>query len=254
TGLNTAVALAESGVLDEYNVRLLGANLESIKKAEERDLFKQTIKEIGLDVPESGYAHSWEEAEEVVKEIGFPVIIRPSYTLGGMGGNVAYNMDEYKEFIEWGLSLSPNTQVLVEESVVGWKEYELEVMRDCKDNVVIVCSIENLDPMGIHTGDSITVAPAQTLTDKEYQIMRDASLKIIRAIGVETGGSNIQFSVNPANGKLYVIEMNPRVSRSSARLLASRSVAGKPAALILGKTSRPLAKTTALVIKDKNRV
>ena len=229
TGLNTAVALAESGVLDEYNVRLLGANLESIKKAEERDLFKQTIKEIGLDVPESGYAHSWEEAEEVVKEIGFPVIIRPSYTLGGMGGNVAYNMDEYKEFIEWGLSLSPNTQVLVEESVVGWKEYELEVMRDCKDNVVIVCSIENLDPMGIHTGDSITVAPAQTLTDKEYQIMRDASLKIIRAIGVETGGSNIQFSVNPANGKLYVIEMNPRVSRSSA--LASKAT-GFPIAKI----------------------
>ncbi|MCK5565624.1 MAG: carbamoyl-phosphate synthase large subunit, partial [Planctomycetes bacterium] len=229
TGLNTAVALAESGFLDKHNVKLLGADLVSIKKAEERDLFKQTIEEIGLDVPKSGYAHSWEEALETIKEIGFPAIIRPSYTLGGMGGNVAYNMQEYDEFIHWGLSLSPTTQVLVEESVVGWKEYELEVMRDRADNVVIVCSIENLDPMGVHTGDSITVAPAQTLTDKEYQMMRDASLKIIRAIGVETGGSNIQFSVNPANGKLYVIEMNPRVSRSSA--LASKAT-GFPIAKI----------------------
>ena len=229
TGLNTAVALAESGFLDKHNVKLLGADLVSIKKAEERDLFKQTIEEIGLDVPKSGYAHTWEEALETVKEIGFPVIIRPSYTLGGMGGNVAYNMQEFDEFIHWGLSLSPTTQVLVEESVVGWKEYELEVMRDSADNVVIVCSIENLDPMGVHTGDSITVAPAQTLSDKEYQIMRDASLKIIRAIGVETGGSNIQFSVNPVNGKLYVIEMNPRVSRSSA--LASKAT-GFPIAKI----------------------
>ncbi len=229
TGLNTAVALAESGVLKKYGVKLLGANLRSIKRAEERDRFKKIIEEIGLDVPKSGWAHSWAEAKKVVDDIGFPVIIRPSYTLGGMGGNVAYNMDEYEKFINWGLHLSPTTQVLVEESVVGWKEYELEVMRDCKDNVVIVCSIENLDPMGIHTGDSITVAPAQTLTDKEYQVMRDASLKIIRAIGVETGGSNIQFSVNPANGKLYVIEMNPRVSRSSA--LASKAT-GFPIAKI----------------------
>ncbi len=229
TGLNTAVALAESGFLDKHNVKLLGADLVSIKKAEERDLFKQTIEEIGLDVPKSGYAHSWEEALETIKEVGFPAIIRPSYTLGGMGGNIAYNMQEYDEFIHWGLNLSPTTQVLVEESVVGWKEYELEVMRDRADNVVIVCSIENLDPMGVHTGDSITVAPAQTLTDKEYQIMRDASLKIIRAIGVETGGSNIQFSVNPVNGKLYVIEMNPRVSRSSA--LASKAT-GFPIAKI----------------------
>ena len=221
TGLNTAVALAESGVLKKYKVRMLGANLRSIKKAEERDRFKKTIQDIGLEVPRSGYAHSWQEAKKIVEEIGFPAIIRPSYTLGGSGGNVAYNTEEYAEYIRWGLSLSPRSQVLVEESVAGWKEYELEVMRDRKDNVVIVCSIENLDPMGIHTGDSITVAPAQTLTDKEYQIMRDASLKIIRAIGVETGGSNIQFAVNPANGKLYVIEMNPRVSRSSA--LASKA-------------------------------
>ena len=229
TGLNTAVALAESGVLKKYNVRMLGANLKSIRKAEERDLFKKTMYECGLEVPKSGYAHSWKEAKEIIEYIGYPAIIRPSYTLGGTGGNVAYNAEEYSEFIDWGLHLSPKSQVLVEESVVGWKEYELEVMRDRKDNVVIVCSIENLDPMGIHTCDSITVAPAQTLTDKEYQIMRDASLKIIRAIGVETGGSNIQFAVNPENGKLYVIEMNPRVSRSSA--LASKAT-GFPIAKI----------------------
>ncbi len=229
TGLNTAVALAENGVLKKYKVRLLGANLQSIKRAEERDRFKKIITDIGLDVPKSGYAHSLEEAKKVIEQIGFPAIIRPSYTLGGMGGNVAYNTEEYEKFVQWGLSLSPKSQILIEESVVGWKEYELEVMRDRKDNVVIVCSIENLDPMGIHTGDSITVAPAQTLTDKEYQIMRDASLKIIRAIGVETGGSNIQFAVNPHNGKLYVIEMNPRVSRSSA--LASKAT-GFPIAKI----------------------
>lgn len=229
TGLNTAVALAENGVLKKYNVIMLGANLSSIKKAEERDRFKKIIGDIGLEVPKSGYAHSWEEAKGIIDYVGFPAIIRPSYTLGGTGGNVAYNMQEYQEYIHWGLNLSPKGQVLVEESVVGWKEYELEVMRDRKDNVVIVCSIENLDPMGIHTGDSITVAPAQTLTDKEYQIMRDASFKIIRAIGVETGGSNIQFAVNPANGKLYVIEMNPRVSRSSA--LASKAT-GFPIAKI----------------------
>ncbi len=229
TGLNTAVALAESGVLKKYGVKLLGADLRSIKKAEERDRFKKTIEDIGLEVPKSGYVHSWAEAKRVVEEIGYPAIIRPSYTLGGTGGNVAYNAEEYERYIRWGLSLSPKSQVLVEESVVGWKEYELEVMRDRKDNVVIVCSIENLDPMGIHTGDSITVAPAQTLTDREYQIMREASLKIIRAIGVETGGSNIQFSVNPENGKLYVIEMNPRVSRSSA--LASKAT-GFPIAKI----------------------
>ncbi len=229
TGLNVAVDLAETGVLDKHDVTLLGANLESIQRAEERDKFKQIIEDIGLEVPSSGYAHSWKEAKEIIDRIGFPVIIRPSYTLGGMGGNVAYNMEEFEKYIEWGLGLSPRNQVLIEESVVGWKEFELEVMRDRADNVVIVCSIENIDPMGIHTGDSVTVAPAQTLTDKEYQIMRDASLKIIRAIGVETGGSNIQFAVNPDTGKLYVIEMNPRVSRSSA--LASKAT-GFPIAKI----------------------
>jgi len=229
TGLNTAVALAENGVLKKYKTRLIGANLRTIKRAEERDRFKKIIQECGLEVPQSGYARSWEEAKKIIEYIGFPAIIRPSYTLGGTGGNVAYNAEEYKEYIHWGLNLSPANQVLIEESVVGWKEYELEVMRDKKDNVVIVCSIENLDPMGIHTGDSITVAPAQTLTDKEYQIMRDASLKIMRAIGVETGGSNIQFAVNPDNGRLYVIEMNPRVSRSSA--LASKAT-GFPIAKI----------------------
>ncbi len=229
TGLNTAVAVAEKGVLKKYGVKLLGANLQSIKRAEERDRFKKTMEQCGLDVPRSGYAHNWREAQEIVKLVGYPAIIRPSYTLGGMGGNVAYNSEEYEKYIHWGLSLSPKSQVLVEESVVGWKEYELEVMRDRKDNVVIVCSIENLDPMGIHTGDSITVAPAQTLTDKEYQVMRDAALQIIRAIGVETGGSNIQFAVHPGNGKLYVIEMNPRVSRSSA--LASKAT-GFPIAKI----------------------
>ena len=229
TGLNAAVALAERGILKKFGVRMIGATLPTIKKAEERDLFKKTIIDCGLEVPKSGYAHSWKEAKQIVEEIGFPAIIRPSYTLGGTGGNVAYNIDEYQRYIDWGLSLSPKNEILVEESVIGWKEYELEVMRDKKDNVVIVCSIENLDPMGVHTGDSITVAPAQTLTDKEYQIMRDAALKIIRAIGVETGGSNIQFAVNPENGKLYVIEMNPRVSRSSA--LASKAT-GFPIAKI----------------------
>ncbi len=229
TGLNTAVALAEQGVLKKYNVRLLGANLASIKKAEERDRFKKTIESCGLEVPRSGCVHSWEEAEKIADYIGLPAIIRPSYTLGGTGGNIAYNKEEYYKYVHWGLNLSPKHEILIEESVIGWKEFELEVMRDRKDNVVIVCPIENLDPMGIHTGDSITVAPAQTLTDKEYQIMRDAAIKIIRAIGVETGGSNIQFAVNPDNGKLYVIEMNPRVSRSSA--LASKAT-GFPIAKI----------------------
>ncbi|HAL44415.1 MAG: carbamoyl phosphate synthase large subunit [Planctomycetes bacterium GWF2_42_9] len=229
TGLNTAVALAETGILKKYGVKLIGADLATIKKAEERDRFKKIILDIGLDVPKSGYVHNWEQAQKIIQQIGFPAIIRASYTLGGTGGNIAYNAQEYKEFIHWGLSLSPKSQVLVEESVIGWKEYELEVMRDRKDNVVIVCSIENLDPMGVHTGDSITVAPAQTLTDKEYQSMRDAALKIIRAIGVETGGSNIQFAINPKNGKMYVIEMNPRVSRSSA--LASKAT-GFPIAKI----------------------
>ncbi|OGS36542.1 MAG: carbamoyl phosphate synthase large subunit [Elusimicrobia bacterium RIFOXYB2_FULL_49_7] len=232
TGLNMGVALAESGVLKKYGVRMLGANLESINKAEKRDLFKKMIEDIGLDVPKSGLAHSMDEAMAIIEQVGFPAIIRPSFTLGGTGGNIAYNMSEYKRYAEWGLNLSPRRQILVEESVIGWKEYELEVMRDRKDNVVIVCSIENLDPMGVHTGDSITVAPAQTLTDKEYQAMRDAAIKIIRAVGVETGGSNIQFAVNPKNGRISVIEMNPRVSRSSA--LASKAT-GFPIAKMAAK-------------------
>jgi len=229
TGLNTAVELAKKGILKKYGVKMLGAKLKTIERAEERNLFKKTIQKIGLELPKSGYANSLKEAQAIIGDIGFPAIIRPSYTLGGTGGNVAYNREEFSEYVKWGLDVSPVHQILVEESVIGWKEYELEVMRDKKDNVVIVCSIENLDPMGIHTGDSITVAPAQTLTDKEYQLMRDAAIKIIRAIEVETGGSNIQFAINPDNGKLYVIEMNPRVSRSSA--LASKAT-GFPIAKI----------------------
>jgi carbamoyl-phosphate synthase large subunit len=232
TALNIAVALAESGVLDRYQVELIGAKLHAIKKAEDRDLFKQAMTRIGLEVPESGYAHSLEDALEIIQRVGYPAIIRPSFTLGGTGGNIAYNRQEFEEFVQWGLNLSPVRRVLVEASVIGWKEYELEVMRDLNDNVVIICSIENFDPMGIHTGDSITVAPAQTLTDKEYQMMRDAAIAIIREIGVETGGSNIQFAVDPATGRMVVIEMNPRVSRSSA--LASKAT-GFPIAKIAAK-------------------
>ena len=232
TALNIAVTLAESGVLDRYGVELIGAKLHAIKKAEDRDLFKQAMARIGLDVPESGYVKSLDEALDIVDRIGYPAVIRPSFTLGGTGGSVAYNRQEYEEQVQWGLSLSPVRQVLVEASVIGWKEFELEVMRDLKDNVVIVCSIENLDPMGIHTGDSITVAPAQTLTDKEYQAMRDGAIAIIREIGVDTGGSNIQFAVDPETGRMVVIEMNPRVSRSSA--LASKAT-GFPIAKIAAK-------------------
>ena len=232
TALNIAVALAESGVLDRCRVELIGAKLPAIKKAEDRDLFKQAMTRIGLEVPESGYAGSMEAAQQIIQRVGYPAIIRPSFTLGGTGGNIAYNREEFEEFIQWGLNLSPVRQVLIEASVIGWKEYELEVMRDLKDNVVIICSIENFDPMGIHTGDSITVAPAQTLTDKEYQMMRDAAIAIIREIGVETGGSNIQFAVDPATGRMVVIEMNPRVSRSSA--LASKAT-GFPIAKIAAK-------------------
>ncbi len=232
TALNTAVTLAETGVLDRFGVELIGAKLHAIKKAEDRDLFKQAMTKIGLEVPDSGYVRTLQEALEIVDRIGYPAIIRPSFTLGGTGGNVAYNREEYEEHVQWGLNLSPVHQVLIEASVIGWKEFELEVMRDLKDNVVIVCSIENLDPMGIHTGDSITVAPAQTLTDKEYQLMRDASIAIIREIGVDTGGSNIQFGVDPATGRMVVIEMNPRVSRSSA--LASKAT-GFPIAKIAAK-------------------
>ena len=232
TALNMAVDLAESGVLDKYEVELIGAKLHAIKKAENRELFKDAMIKIGLKVPRSGIAHSMEEAWKVVEEIGYPVIIRPSFTLGGAGGSVAYNKEEYKEFAKSGLDLSPSTEILVEQSVFGWKEYELEVMRDTADNVVIICSIENFDPMGVHTGDSITVVPSQTLTDKEYQRMRDASIAIIREIGVDTGGSNIQFGLNPEDGTMVVIEMNPRVSRSSA--LASKAT-GFPIAKIAAK-------------------
>ena len=232
TALNTAVAVAERGVLEKYGVELIGAKLPAIRKAEDRTLFKAAMEKIGLDVPRSGFAHNFEEALEVVGLVGFPAIIRPSYTLGGTGGGIAYNREEYEKMVMAGIDASPTDEILVEESVIGWKEYELEVMRDTADNVVIICSIENLDPMGVHTGDSITIAPAQTLTDKEYQILRDASMKIIREIGVDTGGSNIQFGINPDNGRLVVIEMNPRVSRSSA--LASKAT-GFPIAKIAAK-------------------
>lgn len=232
TALNLAVELAESGVLERYNVELIGAKLTAIKKAEDRELFKSAMERIGLEVPKSAYVKSLDEGLKVIDFIGFPVIIRPSFTLGGTGGSAAYNIEEYKENLKRALELSPVHQALIEESVIGWKEFELEVMRDCKDNVVIICSIENLDPMGIHTGDSITVAPVQTLTDKEYQRMRDAAIAIIREIGVDTGGSNIQFAVNPDDGRMVVIEMNPRVSRSSA--LASKAT-GFPIAKIAAK-------------------
>jgi len=232
TGLNLALDLAAAGVLERHGVRLIGANVEAIRRAEDRDLFKETIRSIGLDLPQSGIARSVEEAEAVKNRIGLPLIIRPSRTLGGTGGNFATTEAEFRAHIGWGLDASPTHEVLIEQSIAGWKEFELEVMRDTKDNVVIVCSIENFDPMGVHTGDSITVAPAQTLTDKEYQIMRDASVAIIRAIGVDTGGSNIQFAVHPETGRLVVIEMNPRVSRSSA--LASKAT-GFPIAKIAAK-------------------
>ena len=232
TGLNLAVALAEDGVLDRFGVELIGAKLPAIKKAEDRQQFKAAMERIGLALPKSGQVRSLEEAREVVRKIGYPVIIRPSFTLGGSGSSIAYNPDELEDGIRWGLQLSPVGTVLVEESVIGWKEFELEVMRDRADNIVIICSIENFDPMGVHTGDSITVAPAQTLSDKEYQLMRNAAAAIIREIGVETGGSNIQFAVNPADGRLVVIEMNPRVSRSSA--LASKAT-GFPIAKIAAK-------------------
>ena len=233
TALNLAIELAETGVLERFGVEMIGARLEAIKKAEDRDRFKEAMGRVGLDLPRSGYAHTLEEAMAVRRELAsLPLIIRPSRTLGGSGANIAYTEDEFVEMAQWGLRLSPVHEILVEESILGWKEFELEVMRDHKDNVVIVCPIENFDPMGVHTGDSITVAPAQTLTDKEYQVMRDAALRIIREIGVDTGGSNIQFAVHPDNGRLVVIEMNPRVSRSSA--LASKAT-GFPIAKIAAK-------------------
>ena len=233
TALNTAMALYESGVLEKHGVKMIGANAEAIKKGEDRQLFKEAMVKIGLDMPLSGTAHTLEEAREVAAKINtFPLIIRPAFTMGGTGGGIGYNKEEFEEIVKRGLDLSPVSEVLIEESLLGWKEYEMEVMRDRADNCVIICSIENFDPMGVHTGDSITVAPAQTLTDKEYQIMRDASFAVIREIGVETGGSNIQFSVDPKTGRMIVIEMNPRVSRSSA--LASKAT-GFPIAKIAAK-------------------
>jgi carbamoyl-phosphate synthase large subunit len=232
TALNLAVDLATAGVLEKYHVELIGASIQAIKVAENRQLFKDAMREIGLDVPQSGLARSLPEAVELAKTLGFPIVIRPSFTLGGVGGGIAYNIEELRDLAERGLELSPVHEVLIEESVIGWKEFELEVMRDVADNFVVICSIENIDPMGVHTGDSITVAPILTLTDKEYQRMRDAARRIIRRVGVETGGSNIQFAVNPDNGRMVVIEMNPRVSRSSA--LASKAT-GFPIAKIAAK-------------------
>ncbi len=232
TGLNTAIEVAEIGVLDIFGVEMIGASVEAIKKAEDRDLFRKAMKKIGLRIPTSGIATDMDKARDIADKIGFPIIIRPAFTLGGTGGGVAYNPEELEKLAKSGIDASLISQVMLEESVLGWKEYELEVMRDRNDNVVIVCSIENMDPMGIHTGDSITVAPIQTLSDKEYQVMRDASIAILREIGVDTGGSNVQFAVNPKNGEMIVVEMNPRVSRSSA--LASKAT-GFPIAKIAAK-------------------
>ncbi len=233
TALNTSMSLHKSGALERHNVRMIGAKPDAIEKGEDRQLFKDAMLKIGLDLPKSGTAHTMEEAKKVAEEIGrFPLIIRPAFTLGGQGGGIAYNRDEFEEIITRGLDLSPVSEVLIEESLLGWKEFEMEVMRDRADNCVVICSIENLDPMGVHTGDSITVAPIQTLTDREYQIMRDASFAVIREIGVETGGSNIQFATDPKTGRMIVIEMNPRVSRSSA--LASKAT-GFPIAKIAAK-------------------
>ena len=232
TALNTALALHQQGVLQRYGVELIGAKADAIDKAEDRQLFREAMQAIGLETPRSKLAHTREEAAEALEHVGLPAIIRPSFTLGGTGGGIAYNREEFFEITERGLDASPTTQILVEESVLGWKEFEMEVVRDKADNCIIICSIENIDPMGVHTGDSITVAPALTLTDKEYQMMRDASIAVLREIGVETGGSNVQFAVNPADGRLVVIEMNPRVSRSSA--LASKAT-GFPIAKVAAK-------------------
>src|SRR5215467_14281847 len=232
TGLNLSVELAEAGILDKYGVELIGAKLDAIKKAEDRLLFKDAMRKIGLDLPQSQLVNSVDKGIDFANRIGHPVILRPSFTLGGSGGGIAYNREDLEEILEQGLDLSPVHEVLIEESVLGWKEFELEVMRDKADNAIIVCSIENFDPMGVHTGDSITVAPAQTLTDREYQMMRDAALACLREIGVDTGGSNVQFAIDPKTGRMVIVEMNPRVSRSSA--LASKAT-GFPIAKIAAK-------------------
>ncbi|MDA9818394.1 carbamoyl-phosphate synthase large subunit, partial [Flavobacteriaceae bacterium] len=233
TALNCALDLNKFGILKKYNVKMLGADPQAIEKAENRAKFNNAMAKIGLDVPKNSVVNSLEDAKEALKKIGLPVIIRPSFTLGGSGGGIANSEEEFEQIISRGLDISPTSEVLIDESIIGWKEYEMEVVRDKKDNSIIICSIENIDPMGVHTGDSVTVAPALTLSDKEYQRMRDASIAVLREIGVETGGSNVQFAVNPKNGKLIVIEMNPRVSRSSA--LASKA------------TGFPIAKVAALL-------
>jgi carbamoyl-phosphate synthase large subunit len=232
TGLNCALDLARHGVLEKYNVEMIAASREAIDMAEDRDLFRQAMSEIGLESPRAEIAHSLEQALEKQKDIGFPTIIRPSFTMGGSGGGIAYNLEEFERIVSHGLEMSPTTEVLLEESVIGWKEFEMEVVRDRNDNCIIVCAIENFDPMGVHTGDSITVAPSQTLTDKEYQRLRDASIDVLRKIGVETGGSNVQFAICPNTGRVLIIEMNPRVSRSSA--LASKAT-GFPIAKVAAK-------------------
>src|SRR5450756_2055510 len=232
TALNCALDLAKHGVLEKYNVEMIGASREAIDKAEDREKFKQAMTKIGLASARSAIAHSMEEALQVQQVMGFPTVIRPSFTMGGSGGGIAYNREVFMEICERGLEASPTRELLIEESLLGWKEFEMEVVRDRNDNCIIICSIENLDAMGVHTGDSITVAPAQTLTDKEYQILRDASIIVMRAIGVDTGGSNVQFAINPADGKMFIIEMNPRVSRSSA--LASKAT-GVPLAKVAAK-------------------
>ena len=232
TALNTALALAEDGTLERLGIKMIGANRESIEKAEDRQKFRDCMDEIGLESPRSAVVHSMEEAREAVKHTGLPAIIRPSFTLAGTGGGIAYNKDEFERIVAEGLDISPVGEVLIDESLLGWKEFEMEVVRDKADNCIIICSIENIDPMGVHTGDSVTVAPALTLTDKEYQVMRNASLAVLRAIGVETGGSNVQFAIQPETGRMVVIEMNPRVSRSSA--LASKAT-GFPIAKVAAK-------------------
>ena len=232
TALNTTLDLNRHKILKKYNVQIIGASIDSIDMAEDRELFKKAMEDIGLETPRAQVAKDFDKALVVQKDIGYPIIIRPSFTLGGSGGGIAYNKQDFEKIVKRGLDLSPTNEVLLEESVIGWKEFEMEVVRDKNDNCIIVCSIENFDPMGVHTGDSITIAPAQTLTDKEYQNLRNQSLEVLRKIGVDTGGSNVQFAINPDNGKIYVIEMNPRVSRSSA--LASKAT-GFPIAKVAAK-------------------
>ena len=232
TGLDAAMKLFHNGILEKYNVELIGANVDAIESAENREKFKEKMDAAGVPTAKGGFVNTLEEAQSIIDDIGFPVIIRPSFTLGGTGGSIAYNAEEYAELVQNGLSSSPINEVLIEESLIGWKEFEMEVVRDSADNAVIVCSIENVDPMGVHTGDSITVAPIQTLTDKEYQEMRNQSILCLREIGVDTGGSNVQFAINPKDGRMIIIEMNPRVSRSSA--LASKAT-GFPIAKVAAK-------------------